>query len=66
MIRKTERMKVCDIPKGVDHTVPGVDPREVIPSYPEFLNEGVSFRMLYDNEVTQFIKKCFLRVFHRR
>lgn len=59
-------MKISDIPRGVDFTFPGVDSSKVIPSYPLFLNEDVSFRMLWDNELTQFIKKCFLKVFHRR
>jgi len=65
-MKKTERMKISDIPRGVDFTFPGVDSSKVIPSYPLFLNEDVSLSMLWDNEITQFIKNLFLKLFRRR
>jgi hypothetical protein len=65
-IKKTDFIEICDRPRGVDFTFPGLDSSKVIHSYPEFLNEDVSIRMLWDNEITQFIKNCFIKLFRRR
>jgi hypothetical protein len=62
MVKKTESMKISDIPRGSDFTFPGIDSSKVIPSYPVFIHDNVSFRMLWDNEVTQFIKDFVVRL----
>jgi hypothetical protein len=64
-IRKTDFIEVKDRPRGIDYTFPGVDSSKVIHGYPVFLNEDVSFSMLWDNELTQFIKNLFVKLFRR-
>lgn len=64
-IKKTEFIEVKDRPRGVDFTFPGLDSSKVIHGYPVFLNEDVSFRILWDNEVTQFIKNFLIKLFRR-
>lgn len=65
-IRHFSKVPVKDRPRGVDFTFPGLDSSKVIHSYPEYLTDGPQFRLLWDNEVTQFIKKCFMKLFRRR
>jgi hypothetical protein len=65
-IKKTAFIEVKDRPRGINYTFPGVDSSKVIHGYPVYLTEGVSFRMLWDNELTQFIKNLFLKLFRRR
>jgi hypothetical protein len=61
-----KRIKISDIPRGSDFTFPGIDCSKVIPSYPLFLNEDVDFTILWDNELTQFIKNFVVKLFSRR
>jgi hypothetical protein len=57
---------VKDKPGGINYTFPGVDSSKVIDSYPVYIHDNAGFRMLYDNEVTQFIKNFFVKLFRRR
>lgn len=65
-IKKTDFIEVKDRPRGVDFTFPGLDSSKVINSYPVYIHDNTGFRMLWDNEVTQFIKNLFVKIFRRR
>lgn len=63
---KTNFTEVRNRPRGIDSYLPGVDSSKVIDAYPVYLTEGPQVKLLWDNEVTQFIKHCFLKLFRRR
>lgn len=61
-----EKTRVCDIPKGVNFTISGVDSKDVIPGYPELVTVGFEVRFLWDNSIMKFIKDSIVKLFRRR
>ena len=66
MAKKTARMRVCDIPRGINSNLPGVDNSKVIPSYPELMTEGLDVRFIWDNPLVSVIKDSLIKLFRQR
>lgn len=53
-------------PKGVDFTISGIDPSQVIRSMPEMVTEGIQLNLLWDNDIVKFIKDSIVKLFRHR
>lgn len=66
MAKHSNKINVEDLPRGVERTISGVDPKLVIRSSPEYITEGIQLNLLWDNDIVNFIKDFIKKIFRRR